>query len=478
MSSSRHQAVWPRRRREHDPGARRRSSGPSPQLGVRRDRHRHAASRPAQRAGQRDGQALRGDPSRVPGPTPPSTRSWARATSNTIWAPRPTALPEDGKSVHLSLTANPSHLEAVNPVVMGKVRAKQRIRATPSAPGDGDPDARRCRLHRPGRRARMLRDDRNYADYRIGGTIHLIINNQIGFTTSPAYAAQLALSIGRRARRAVPGLPRQWRRPGGGDCHVAQLATEFRQKFKKDVVIDLWCYRRHGHNEGDEPAFTQPLMYRSIAAASDRPAAVRPPLEARRRYRRRRGAGDPGRLSRAAGRGARGSTQLQVQQGGLARRSVEGPAQGAGSLRAREDRCFGRAPARARPEVHDAPGNSQRPSTAEPGDRQHGGRRSRRVQGIDWATAEHLAFATLLVEGFPVRLSGEDVGRGTFSQRHAVIYDQSTEERYIPLDKLSPEQAPFEVVDSFLSEEGVLGFEYGYSALPTRTASPLGGAVR
>jgi 2-oxoglutarate dehydrogenase E1 component len=367
----------------------------------------------------------------------------------------------DGRRVHLSLTANPSHLEAVNPVVMGKVRAKQRQKG----------DTERTRVM-----GILMHGDAAFIGqgvvheclemselrgYRTGGTIHLIVNNQIGFTTSPAYArsSPYPSDVARGVQCPIFHV-------NGDDpvavSHVARLATEFRQKFKKDVVIDMWCYRRHGHNEGDEPAFTQPVMYKSIGKH----------LTVRQTYARR--------LEKA---GVVGEGEADAMLDSV-NRQLEAAHEASRSYKAnRADWLEG-----AWKGLKAAPTEYQRGSTAAPIERLkeiglsfttlpeslnvHSrlkrviGQRRKAIEsgtGIDWATAEHLAFATLLIEGFPVRLSGEDCGRGTFSQRHAVIYDQETEERYVPLHNLVPDQASFEVFDSLLSEEGVLGYEYGYS---------------
>ena len=367
----------------------------------------------------------------------------------------------DGRTMHLSLTANPSHLEAVNPVVMGKVRAKQTQKG----------DTERSRIM-----AILMHGDAAFIGqgvvheclqmmdlkgYKIGGTIHLIVNNQIGFTTSPAYSrsSPYPSDVARGVQSPVFHV-------NGDDpvavTHAARLATEFRQKFKIDVVIDLWCYRRHGHNEGDEPGFTQPLMYKKIAqhptvrqsyaAALEREGVIKPgeaqalydafiqqldaAHETSRSYKPNKvdwleGAWSG--LRAAPMEYERGKTAASVEiLRELGLKMTDLPA--SLNVHPRLKRVI-----------------QQRRKSIEEG------------QGIDWATAEHLAFASLLVEGFPVRLSGEDVGRGTFSQRHAVIYDQTSEEKYIPLQHLKPKQASIEVIDSILSEEGVLGFEYGYS---------------
>ena len=369
-------------------------------------------------------------------------------------------LPDDG-SVHLSLTANPSHLEAVDPVVLGKVRAKQTQKA----------DTERSRVM-----GLLLHGDAAFAGqgvvheclemselrgFRTGGTIHLIVNNQIGFTTSPAYARSSPYpSDGARSVQAPIF------HVNGDDpeavVHVARLAAEFRQKFKKDVVVDLWCYRRHGHNEGDEPSFTQPLMYRKIA---QHPTT-------RQIYTRR-----------LVDEGVISEHDAQALYDAFQERMSAAHESAAGYKMNKADWLEGAWTGLTR-----APEQYERGSTAVPlellrdvgramtavPETVHLHRKLERIIGqrrqivesgtdIDWATAEHLAFGTLLREGFPVRLSGQDSGRGTFSQRHAILYDQTSEARYIPLAHLHPDQAPFEVVDSPLSEAGVLGFEYGYS---------------
>jgi 2-oxoglutarate dehydrogenase E1 component len=367
----------------------------------------------------------------------------------------------DGDTVHLSLTANPSHLEAVNPVVLGKVRAKQTQKG----------DTERARVM-----GLLLHGDAAFAGqgvvheglemselrgFRTGGTIHLIVNNQIGFTTSPAYArsSPYPSDVARSVQAPIFHV-------NGDDpeavVHVARLAAEFRQRFKKDVVLDLWCYRRHGHNEGDEPSFTQPLMYRTIA---QHPTT-------RQIYTRR-----------LIEEGVVGEQEAQASYEAFQERMSAAHQAAGGYKMNKADWLEGAWSGLTR-----APEQYERGSTAAPvelirdvglamtevPEGVHLHRKLERIIGqrrksietgtdIDWATAEHLAFGTLLREGFAVRLSGQDSGRGTFSQRHAVLYDQTTEERYVPLAHLDAEQAPFEVVDSFLSEAGVLGFEYGYT---------------
>jgi 2-oxoglutarate dehydrogenase E1 component len=367
----------------------------------------------------------------------------------------------DGRRVHLSLTANPSHLEAVNPVVMGKVRAKQRQKG----------DAERSRVM-----GILMHGDAAFIGqgvvheclemselkgYRTGGTVHLIINNQIGFTTSPAYArsSPYPSDVARGVQCPIFHV-------NGDDpvavSHVARLATEFRQQFKKDVVIDLWCYRRHGHNEGDEPGFTQPIMYKKIATHPT----------TRQLYARR--LEDEGVIGPGEAQAMHDAFAQQLEAAHEASRGykpnradwLEGAWRGLKAAPLEYARASTAVPVPSLRELGLKMTSLPEGLNAHPRLRRVIGARRKAVeegQGIDWATAEHLALASLLVEGSPVRLSGEDVGRGTFSQRHAVIYDQVTEERHVPLAELEEGQAPFEVFDSLLSEEGVLGYEYGYS---------------
>lgn len=367
----------------------------------------------------------------------------------------------DGRIVHLSLTANPSHLEAVDPVVSGKVRCKQRLKH----------DTDRSRVM-----GLLLHGDAAFAGqgvvhetlemselkgFRTGGTIHLIVNNQIGFTTSPAYArsSPYPSDVARGVQCPIFHVNAD---DPEAMVNVALMAVDFRQMFKRDVVIDMWCYRRNGHNEGDEPSFTQPLMYRQIAhhpstrqIYSDVLVAdgVLTPDEAEDIFK-----GIHGQLEEA----------FEAAKGYKVNKADWLEGVWSGIERAPQEYARGRTGANA--DLLREVGMSM--TTLPPELQVH--RRLERVigerrkaietgEGIDWATAEQLAFGTLLCEGYPVRLSGQDSGRGTFSQRHATIYDQQTEERYVPLDHLRPDQASFEVVDSFLSEEGVVGFEYGYS---------------
>ena len=367
----------------------------------------------------------------------------------------------DGVSVHLSLTANPSHLEAVDPVVVGKVRAKQQQRK----------DADRTKVM-----GLLMHGDAAFAGqglvaetlalselrgYRTGGTIHFIVNNQIGFTTAPSfsrftpYPSDLAMAVQAPIFHVNGDDPE-------AVVHVSRIAIEFRQKFKRDVVIDMICYRRFGHNEGDEPGFTQPIMYRTIAnhpttrklyadrlvaegtmTEADATAAVDrfmgyldEQFQAASSYRPNKADWLEGKWSgfgTAPGDDRRGST-------GVARETL----QAVGLKLAEYPKDFHVNPKIVRQ-------LEAKRKMIETG------------QGIDWSTAEALAFGTLLVEGIPVRLSGQDCGRGTFSQRHSVLVNQDNEERFIPLNNLKDGQAPYEVIDSPLAENSVLGFEYGYS---------------
>ena len=367
----------------------------------------------------------------------------------------------DDTVVHLSLNANPSHLEAVNTVVLGRVRAKQRQR------GDREHEKVMALLMHgdaafagQGIVAETL-DLSQLRGYRVGGTIHLIVNNQIGFTTMPSYSRSSPYCSDVAKMIGAPIL-----HVNGDDpeacVHAARIAIEYRQKFKKDVVIDLMCYRQHGHNEGDEPSFTQPLMYKKIA---EHPTV----REIYARQLEEEGVLKPGEADEILAQFRRHLDEefeasksykpnkanwLEGQWSGL---QVASGDDRRGSTAVEFDllREVGYA-------ISDVPQNLNI----------H--RRLVRVQqnrrkmidsgeGIDWATAELLALGTLLCESTPVRFSGEDSIRGTFSQRHAALIDQTTERRYFPLEHIRFGQAPFEIIDSPLSEFGVLGFEYGYS---------------
>ncbi|MCL6607247.1 MAG: 2-oxoglutarate dehydrogenase E1 component, partial [Geminicoccaceae bacterium] len=368
----------------------------------------------------------------------------------------------DGRTIHLSLTANPSHLEAVNPVVMGKVRAKQRQR------GDTAERSRVMGLLIHGDAAFIGQgvvheclEMCELKGYRIGGVVHLIVNNQIGFTTSPhaSRSSPYPSDVARGVQCPIFHV-------NGDDpvavTRVARLATEFRQKFKKDVVIDLWCYRRHGHNEGDEPSFTQPIMYRKIARhptvrqvyaqALEREGVVKP--------------GEAGELLAAVNRQLEAAHEASRTYKSNQADWLEGAWKGLKRAPEAYERGSTAVPIERLRELGERITELPESLKVHPRLKRIIAQRREAIrsgEGIDWATAEHLAFATLLAEGFAVRLSGQDVGRGTFSQRHAIIYDQETEERYVPLQTIPADPHDFECFDSHLSEEAVLGYEYGHS---------------
>ena len=375
----------------------------------------------------------------------------------------------DGNSVHLGLTANPSHLEAVNPVVLGKVRAKQSQYEPDKALGEA-PDRRTVLPV-------LLHGDAAFAGqgvvaecfgmsglkgHRTGGTIHFIVNNQIGFTTSPRYARSSPYPSDVALMVQAPIF-----HVNGDDpeavVYAAKVAIEFRQQFGKDVVIDMFCYRRFGHNEGDEPSFTQPLMYKRIKT---HPTTLK--IYGERLV-------DEGLLTQE-------EISVELQQ---FQESLQSDFEAADNYRPNKaDWLDGRWSHLGRAEGDERRGETAadvpmlkeigKALTHYPADfTPH--RTLKRIlknkeemfetgEGIDWATAEALAFGSLILEGKYIRLSGQDVGRGTFSHRHSYFVDQETEERHHPLNHLRADQTgEYEVVDSFLSEFAVLGFEYGYS---------------
>jgi len=374
----------------------------------------------------------------------------------------------DGNKVHLSLLPNPSHLEAVDPVVLGKARASQTIR--------GDAQGRTVLPI-------LLHGDAAFAGqgvvweclsfsglpgYGTGGTIHFIINNQVGFTTSPQFGRSSPYPSD-----VAKGIQAPILHVNGDDPEAVtfccKLATEFRQTFRRDIVIDMWCYRRFGHNEGDEPSFTQPLMY---AAIKKHPAISQ--IYGKKLVEE--GVVDQAWIDN--------TTKAYLDH-------LEDQFQGAISyLPNKADWFEGRWAGLGRP---DEPvlGRRNIPTAISEDEVQRLGKLLTTVpegfaihktlqrvldakkdmfasgEGFDWATAEALAYGSLIAEGHGVRLSGQDSGRGTFSQRHAVWVDQQTAEKYIPLTAVGG--ARFEVRDSPLSEFGVLGFEYGYSLADPQT---------
>ena len=367
----------------------------------------------------------------------------------------------DGNKVHLSLTANPSHLEAVNPVVLGKARAKQE---------QYDDDTRRSVM------PILLHGDAAFAGqgvvaecfglsgltgHRTGGTMHIVINNQIGFTTAPhfsrssPYPTDIALMVEAPIFHVNGDDPE-------AVVHAARVATEFRQKFAKDVVLDIFCYRRFGHNEGDEPMFTQPLMYKSIKeqkttlqlyserlikdglipeseielSKANFQNILNKEFEAGENYK-------PNKADWLDGRWSHLDQNKENYQRGSTSISTKAFEKIAVAL-TKTPKSF---------KLHKT---VERLLIAKADMLEKG-------EGLDWATSEALAFGSLLLEGFPVRLAGQDSARGTFSQRHSVLIDQETEERFFPLNHIENDQKPYEVIDSMLSEYAVLGFEYGYS---------------
>lgn len=367
----------------------------------------------------------------------------------------------DGHTMHVSLTANPSHLEAADPVVVGKVRAKQRnhgLRGHDFAMGlliHGD-----AAFAGQGLVAETLSLS-ELPGYRVGGTLHLIINNQIGFTTSPKHS---------RSSPYCSDVAKMIQAPifhvNGDDpeavAYVSKLSMDFRQKFKKDVVIDMFCYRKYGHNEMDEPAFTQPLMYEAIA----KQVCVKDKFK---QYLIEAGVLDAVQAEELEKKYSDYLKDEFVQAETYKPQKadwLDGLWAGfdvGDEAKHEEDTVVSMEMLQA---------VSQALTRIPVGFETH--KRLDRVlkekrerldtgQNIDWATAEALAFGTLLCEGSPVRLSGQDSCRGTFSQRHAVFIDQKNEARYVPLNHVQEGQAYFEVLDSPLSEASVLGFEYGYS---------------
>ncbi len=367
----------------------------------------------------------------------------------------------DGNKIHLSLTANPSHLEFVNPVVIGKVRAKQvqrnDIQSVSVLPLILHGDAA---FAGQGITAETLMIS-ELPGYRVGGTVHIVINNQIGFTTMPKFSRSGPYSTDVAKMLAAPIF-----HVNGDDpeavVHVARIATEFRQKFKRDVVIDMYCYRRFGHNEGDEPAFTQPLMYKKIATQETALTKYTNQLVAERVVTQDEAEAMVQEFNDYLEEAFKATESYKPNQadflGGAwegMKVMPEGPNRGETSVKKDVLQKVGKV-------LTDIPADfninkklkrviEARAKMMETG------------EDFDWAMGESLAYGTLLNEGFAVRLSGQDVGRGTFSHRHAIWYDQENEEKYVPLQHIAEDQPKFEAHDSPLSEMAVLGFEYGYS---------------
>ncbi|HEY7998752.1 MAG TPA: 2-oxoglutarate dehydrogenase E1 component [Pseudolabrys sp.] len=371
----------------------------------------------------------------------------------------------DGNKVHLSLTANPSHLEIVDPVTLGKARAKQDQHGA-------TPEERTMVL------PLLMHGDAAFAGqgvvaecfglsdlkgYRTGGSLHFIVNNQIGFTTYPRYSrsSPYPSDVAKMIEALIFHV-------NGDDpeavVYAAKVATEYRMKFQRPVVIDMFCYRRFGHNEGDEPSFTQPLMYKKIRAH---------PTTLEIYGKRLIGEGivteaEVGKMK--AGWRAHLEAEFEIASGYKPNKAdwLDGRWSGLKSARELEDPRRGNTGVAAE-ELREI---GKKITSVPPGFNVHKtiqrflDNRAKAIEigeGIDWSTAEALAFCTLLKEGHRVRLSGQDSERGTFSQRHSVLFDQETEERHTPFNHLGGEQGRFEVLNSMLSEEAVLGYEYGYS---------------
>ena len=365
----------------------------------------------------------------------------------------------DGNSVHISLTDNPSHLEAVNPVVLGQVRAKQFF-------------------HKDKERKKvipvLMHGDAAFAGqgivaecfamsglpgHNIGGTIHIIVNNQIGFTTAPRFArsSPYPSDVAKIAQAPIFHV-------NGDDpeavVHCAKIATEYRQKFNRDVVIDMVCYRRFGHNEGDEPSFTQPIMYKKIRSHPTTLSIYGKKLTSEgltsdeklqnekidfKKY-----------LEKEFGISKNYKSELKWFDGAWSRfkPGLGKDKRGVSGVDKVKLKSVGE-------KIFKIPTNFNAHKTLK---KVFDARNQMLSKGkLDWSSAESLAIGTLLTEGFSVRLSGQDSGRGTFSQRHAILRNQENHERFIPVNNIEKGQMKFEVIDSLLSELAVLGFEFGYS---------------
>ena len=372
----------------------------------------------------------------------------------------------DGNSVHVSLTDNPSHLEAVNPVVLGQVRAKQFF-------------------HKDKERKEvipiLIHGDAAFAGqgvvaecfamsglkgHNTGGTIHIIVNNQIGFTTSPRFArsSPYPSDLGKIVEAPILHC-------NGDDpeavVHCAKIAIEFRQRFKKDVVIDLICYRRFGHNEGDEPTVTKPLMYKKIKSHPTTLNIYSKKLIKENSITEEEFKSEKKEFNDLLENQFKSAKdhhpKIDWFEGTWSRYRPQKGKDKIGNTGVQKNELI-----EISKKIHSLQENLKIHKTIK---RIFENRHKSILEekNIDWSTAEALAFGTLLKEGFPVRLVGQDSGRGTFSQRHSVLRNQEDNSRYIPLNNISNKQQNFEIVDSFLSELAVLGFEYGYSLVEPET---------
>ena len=375
-----------------------------------------------------------------------------------------------GRMVHLSLQPNPSHLEAVNPVVIGKVRARQD--------NAGDTQKRASVM------AILMHGDAAFAGqgmvyetlamsqligYRTGGTVHVIVNNQIGFTTVPAhaYSGLYCTDVAKSIQAPVLHV-------NGDDPEAvifcARMAAEFRMRFAADIVLDIVCYRRHGHNETDEPAFTQPMMYKAIGLQSTTRKLYADRLAAEEMVSAADARGMVEDFAKTLEDAYQAAQSYKVNKADWLEGHWSGLKQSDQEIERQEDptsvpletlQKTGYTLARV-PDDFAANPKIVRQLDAKKAMIDTG-------EGIDWSTGEALAFGTLLLEGHRVRLSGEDCQRGTFSQRHAVLIDQTNQHEYVPMNNISPDQAKIEIYNSLLSEVGVLGFEYGYSLADPKT---------
>lgn len=373
----------------------------------------------------------------------------------------------EGKKIHLTLSPNPSHLEAVNPVVVGKVRAKQTTLKDKT-----NDKVMSILIHGDAAMAGQGIVAETFAmsqlrGFRTGGTVHYVINNQIGFTTMPVYgrSAPYCTEIAKMVQSPILHV--------NGDnpeavVHACRIATEYKIKFKQDVVIDMFCYRRSGHNEADEPSFTQPLMYQKIRSHPTTLKIYEKQLinekiinevEAKKiGYDFEKFLDNE--FSSSTSHRVNKADWLEGKWAGFSTATFDAR-RGKTSVVKSKLLELGRL-------INTIPENFN----THPKIRKLFNRRLESIKegkNIDWATAESLAFATLLEENYSIRLSGQDSGRGTFSHRHSVLYDQKNESRFVPLRHFLPSQGLFEIIDSFLSELGVLGFEYGYSQADPKT---------